>query len=292
MTELKCPACSTPMDFISVLSSTNPAAIKCPGCGDHIKVKYQYVIPLVLGIVIAAIGLWSITDSLGASLKGSLVAMLVLGVVVEYLYFEALRRGVIPSSLVESTVGISENESAAEPQRIIPAIKNSRYLSSVETISDGSADAQPISQPLVGDLVLTYAIDIGSGYVALSKQSAEEFNISVDNLRQTAEVNALSALMHTRIFPEEKVSRLACPDNMMACGMLFPELWKQIEGAAGGRVVIAVPDRDTILYARADDPEAIDALKQRLSAFNFDETHALSDLLFIRNDSGWQEFKV
>jgi uncharacterized protein YtpQ (UPF0354 family) len=293
MTEMKCPACGTSMDFKSVISSTNPASIKCPGCVESIKINYLYAVPITVFVLIMAFGVWNYLEHLEASFKQSLLAMIALGLVVEYLYFEALKRGIVPSSLTAERVINEQNNCAnSNSYKIVPRVKNSNYLNVIQNVTNGVEESIPVTEPLVGDLVLTYAIDLGESYVALSKSSAKDFNVSMDNVRQTAEVNALSSLKGIQVNPHGKVFELACSDNMMACSILFPALWDQIEGEIGGPVIIGVPHRDTVLYAHADDKEAIEELISAMARFDFEETHALSKLLFVRDNNEWRKFQA
>jgi len=291
MSEMKCSLCSTSLDFKSVLTSSNPIAIKCPGCDKKIKVKVSYAIPIAVVTVFLAVGLWYLLEQYGASFKRSAIGLIIFGLAVEYLYFEALRRGIVPSSLTNENRQNEEPESVGlKTYNIVPRIKNINYLNSVKNVTNGVENSTPITEPLVGDLVLAYAIDIGENYVALSKSSSEEFNISMENVRKTAETNALQSLRSIQVNPYGKLFEITCPDNMMACSILFPALWNQIEGEIDGPVIVAIPHRDTVIYARADDNEAIEELRDAMTHFDFEDTHALSKQFFVRDGNEWQKF--
>lgn len=292
MTEVKCPSCRASMDFKSVFFATNPVSIKCPGCAEVIKVNKLYAIPIAGLVAVVAFGLWDYVDSQGASVKQSILAMVALGLVVEYLYFELIRKGMVPSSLTKDLERDASGDTPSCDYKVVPRIKNKHYLIAAQREMNGVEKSIPITEPLAGDLVLAYAIDMGENYVALSESSAEEFNISMEGLRQKAEVAALPSLGGIRVNQQGKVSELACADNMTACSILFPEMWNQIEGEIGGPVVMSVPHRDTVLYARADDDEAVEELNVAMESFDFDEVHALSKLLFTRDGDAWRPLGV
>ena len=84
------------------------------------------------------------------------------------------------------------------------------------------------------------------------------------------------------------VHELTNSQNMAACTILFPPLWEQIERELGSPVIAAFPHRDFVLYARRKDAEA---LKRFVEEVDFNETHALSRLLFERADGEWRVVK-
>lgn len=292
MAAMKCPSCGSGLDFKSVLTSNNPARIKCPGCDSKAVVPLTYVIPIAIAVLALSLGLWYFVDQHDFRLKFALIAFVALGLVVELLYFFGLKTGIVPSNLVsEFKKEVRVDGDAPTRYKVLPRIKNTNYVAATENLTSDALSSKPIIEPLFGDLVLAYAVDLGDSYVALSEATATEFDINLNNLRQTAEFNALSSLRGIRMNPHGKIVELACSDNMMACSILFPALWNQIEGQAGGPVIVAVPHRDTVLYARADDAEAIEELKNAMTQFDFEDTHALSRQFFIRANKEWVVFK-
>lgn len=291
MADMKCPSCGSGLDFKSVLTSNNPARIKCPGCDTKAVVPLSFVIPIAITVLGLSIALWYYVELQDVRFKPALIAFIALGLGVELLYFLGLKKGIVPSTLVsEFKKEVSGEGAATERYKVLPRIKNTNFVSASENLTSDATRSMPITEPLVGDLVLAYAVDIGDRYVALSEATASEFNIDLKTVRQTSEFNALPALRGIRMNPHGKLVELICSDNMMACSLLFPALWNQIEGQAGGPVVVAVPHRDTVIYARADDAEAIEELKSAMAQFDFEDTHALSKQLFVRANEGWEVF--
>ncbi len=174
-----------------------------------------------------------------------------------------------------------------DPPFIVPRIKHTNFLRALNEMPEIQADSMPIIEPLVGDLLLTYALDVGPNFISVSAGTLEQYQINQSDLRQIAETNALEAMSELRVRTEGAVNELLARDNMAACSILYPELWQQIEQELNGPVVAAFPHRDIVLYTCADSPEHVASLKAAVAQIDFDETHALSRLLYKPVDGQW-----
>lgn len=170
---------------------------------------------------------------------------------------------------------------------VVPRIKHTNFLEALDKIPGMTGSSRPIAEPLVGDLLLTYAIDLGPSYVSVSPSLLEEHGLGLSDLRPLAEMAALNAMRSLRVGTDGTVYEMTADDNMAACSILFPELWREIEGEIGGPAVVAFPHRDVVLYTRLDLPDAVENLKGIVAEVDFDETHALSRLLYERSKGEW-----
>jgi prepilin signal peptidase PulO-like enzyme (type II secretory pathway) len=94
-----CPHCGAGLKFITLVLAFNPAAIPCQSCGKKIHVHLPSVIALLLGLaVLATAVLWSFWR-MGLGIEMGLYVLIALGAALEFGYWKALKRGLIPSSL-------------------------------------------------------------------------------------------------------------------------------------------------------------------------------------------------
>lgn len=178
---------------------------------------------------------------------------------------------------------------AAQPPVVVPRIKHTNFLVALAEIPGMTQESRPVTEPLAGDLLLTYAIDIGPSYLSVTPANLGEYNLRQDELRRLAEANGLEVLRGMQVRTDGPVHELTAPENMAACVILYPELWRQIEQELGGPVLAAFPHRDFALYALADDA-GIAALRGVLDRVDFNDNHALSALLYRPSPEGWQVF--
>lgn len=180
----------------------------------------------------------------------------------------------------------------APPAIIVPRIKNRNFLRAVDQVAGITDETRPIVENLVGDLVLTYAIDLGDNFEMVSASSLEKFKIQQQNLISLAKYNALPALRSVKTRSDGVVYELTAPDNMAACSIIFPQLWQQIEQQVGGPVIALFPHRDFVFFAREDQPTAVGEFNKIISQVNFNQTHALSKLIYRRTGDQWEEAAV
>lgn len=305
MPEHKCPNCHAPLDFQTLLLSTNPAALDCKGCDEKIRVGIPGVSLILIVVAAGCYFLYRLLTELGLGINLILIAIIAFLLAAEYVYYEVLRRGILPSNLIDTNPSVlvsskkgagpkTANSTRAPASRIIPRIKHRGYLDSVRQAIGDVPDQLPFTQPLFGDLILAYAIDTNEGHIALSPSTAKQFGFPIQepdaNLKNQAEANALPSLSNIHQLEDGLIKKLTCDQHMMACGVLFPALWDQIERDAGTEVVIAVLHRDHIWFAPSNDASAVESLKTAVADTTFNDSHELSKTLYVREEDEWVEF--
>lgn len=170
---------------------------------------------------------------------------------------------------------------------MVPRIKHRNFLEAIDGIPGVTVSSRPIVDPLAGDLLLTYAFDLGLTYVSVTPSHLTTHGLERASLRQLAVDNALLAMRDLRVRTNGAIHELFAPDNMTACTILCPQLWQQIERELGAPVTAAFPHRDVALYARGDST-GISALSQAIAEISFDDNHSLSKLLYRPSADGWQ----
>jgi uncharacterized protein YtpQ (UPF0354 family) len=172
--------------------------------------------------------------------------------------------------------------------RIVPRIKNTNFLSALSEIPGMTENLIPITMPIVGDLLLTYSIDQGTEYTSISKKILSDIGKSMEDVHSTALSNCLQVMRSLRMNTNDLFYELSADENMAACSILFPELWKQIEEEIGGKAIVAFPHRDAVLYTRQDSDAGVTELNRLLNTLDFSDNHSLSKKLYKIGVSGWE----
>lgn len=304
MSDRRCPTCHSPLDFQTLVLSMNPILIRCKGCSESILVSPFIAAILVALMIGVGYATWLWLAELGFAPNQSLPGILLTSLGLVYGYYEGLRLGIIPSSLIkwdgtlpppatsESPQSPVSSEEASEAiKRLIPRIQTQNHL---DASSGNAPQDQPFTRPLFGDLVLAFAIDTDEGQLALTPNIAERAGIAPEmpgpELASVAEKNARPALSSIHQSEDGAIKQLTCDQHMMACGVLFPALWDQIETSEGTEVVMAVLHRDHIWYVPSNNTDAIAELKAAVAHFDMTDAHALSQTLYVREEDEWVEF--
>ena len=172
----------------------------------------------------------------------------------------------------------------------VPRIKTNKFVEALESIDGMNERNRPIYSQLVGDLLLTYSLDVGFGYISASESTCKEHNINISELPNLATANALLLLRDIKFNSDGKVFELLVGNDMEACTVLFPELWSQISNELGGDVLAIFPHRNNVLYTKSDSSEGKIALLEILEKFDFNDTHALSKNLYLFSNGQWSVY--
>jgi uncharacterized protein YtpQ (UPF0354 family) len=276
----------------------------CPGCQHKIRPYTGHAILLFLVVAIALFGLLAATESLGLKTQVQLVLVVILTLGFEVLYFQLLRSGKMGSNLVDaSDFHLQQAETAASnsvealaaqvvsqvQHPVIPRLKRADYVESMRQVEGMDEANMPLTDPLFGDLILSYALDIGEHFMALSQVHLEPLNIGELDWRHDCKLNCLNALAKLEHHKEGRLRFMQAPDSMTACTVLFPELWDQVMADFALDPVIAVLHRDLIVYADKHDAQAMAELQHYVDTFEGDH-HSLSKLLYQRHGASWQVY--
>ncbi|RCU51477.1 DUF1444 family protein [Corallincola holothuriorum] len=288
MTTRVCSHCGESLDLRKVVTASSPANINCASCDSDIGVDKTHAWGFAAVGLVVAIALWLLIEKyLGYTFSVVMVAVVAWWLIAEFAYYVGLKSGVVKSTLLPQDQLTQETEEEASTPFVVPRLKNHAFVKAMDDIPQMTDEMRPISEFLFSDLWLTYAIDDGDNFIALSPALAKQHGIDLDTIKATATQNVLLYLKDIRKNEHDGFFSLSCENNMIANAVLFSPLWEQIEGEINDAVVIAIPHRDYVLYAPRNSPDAIAKLKETMQSFDYSETHALSEHLYIRDGESW-----
>jgi uncharacterized protein YtpQ (UPF0354 family) len=152
-------------------------------------------------------------------------------------------------------------------------------------------DAPIVTQPYVEGLAVGYAIDNDRTLSYLSRQHFTKWNMSVDDLHETAINNliARSEAMEAHAAQDEdgSISLILFQklDGYDASRILLPTLHERLREHLGSPFVAAVPNRDILLCFR-DDPRTVRRLRMQIAEDYRSMPHQISERLFLLTADG------
>src|SRR5262245_50414904 len=124
----------------------------------------------------------------------------------------------------------------------------------------------PKLQPraLAGALVMLPAIDMPRAVRLLADKDNQDLGLSADEVFQLGLAN-----LRKQLKPLMQVAKVVQPgqignlsgDTYHSSRLALRESWSPLAKAHGGKLIVAVPATDTVLYVGDDSPTAIDALR-------------------------------
>jgi uncharacterized protein YtpQ (UPF0354 family) len=183
--------------------------------------------------------------------------------------------------------------SAPEPtsDQIVPRIKHVNFRATVEQMTKSHPDSQPVIEPLVADLLVTYAFDLPESFEMFREIDRRRLGLSIEELRAKALANLQKQLPPVQQGGQPPVLMLAVGNNMEACLLLIDELWEKVSVNVPGKVVVSVPSRDVLMFSSSERPSGIEIMKKlAIEARNREPVHGLSEYLLAWDAGKWIVF--
>lgn len=168
-------------------------------------------------------------------------------------------------------------------ERILPMI-----------LSQAQADPNSpstISQPLVADLHIAYAIDSDRTIAYIPRSQFESWKISIEDLHNVALANLVSRsesiAAHAAPDGQGRVSLILFQtmDGFDASRVLLPTLHERLREYLGSPFAAGIPNRDILLCFR-NDPETVDNLRKQIATDYQNMPHHVTDKLLLVTPDG------
>lgn len=182
---------------------------------------------------------------------------------------------------------------ASEPDRssVVPRIKTLKFTAALKGMGIPE-DQLPFTEPLVADLLVTYAFDLPGMFQMASGAAIAELGIRPEETRSVAIENLRRQLPQIGCQELGEVNRIVTGENLEACTLLAGSYWEQVAANMPGEVVVAVPSRDVVLFCSSQSPEGIATLRElSLEVLEQAGTHALTERLLVWRQKKWAEFR-
>ena len=145
-------------------------------------------------------------------------------------------------------------------------------------------------RPFVGPLVTVPVFDTLRASRLISEKDYKTLNLSVDQVRETARKNTYDAmpqvLQTAKPAAAGEVGKLDGPVPQPS-RLVFIDDWKPLADAQKGKLIVAAPSNDTVLYVGDDDAATIDALRAQVREIMGKSANPLTDVLLRWSPSGW-----
>lgn len=161
--------------------------------------------------------------------------------------------------------------------------------------SDSVQQASIYRQPLVGELVVTFAPTEGP---PLTTAQVEDGTALLERARATLE-RRLTSLTGQKVSglkfgletDQTVFTSLKVGGGLESSLLLLPHVWDQLAQELSGDLVVGVPGQDRVVFTSSDHYEGQLAMRKLLeAAFEHAGTRALSTDLFVWRGGAWEVF--
>lgn len=179
-----------------------------------------------------------------------------------------------------------------KPQRdrLVPRIKSRKFLTALQELKIPEDQLPPVD-PLVGDLVITYAYDLPETFIMASAESLAELGIERSDVKSIAVENLRRIMPKVEWHDHQLFFRIETGGSMEACSLLYDELWSQLREHYREDLVVAVPNRELVLWCLRGSKDGLQALRAIIpDAEQAAGPHGLTRELITWTKAGWQEY--
>ncbi len=155
-----------------------------------------------------------------------------------------------------------------------------------------SLDDSPIMKPFAQNLVVSYALDMGTHYQFISNKALSN-DLTIERLHDAALKNMINEIAENIQAHGDKADVLMITNggNYEAAMLIWDDIWAQIEAAVGDDFYVAIPARDLLYISPKNNPDAIERLGGLIKKM-FDESEDTQGLMvrhiYQRADNGWE----
>jgi uncharacterized protein YtpQ (UPF0354 family) len=190
--------------------------------------------------------------------------------------------------------GLSKKPAAPQPtaQQLVPRIKHLNFLTTVQQIAAKEPASLPLTRPLVADLLVSYAFDLPGAFMMAREVDRQRLKLSLDQIHATAVTNLRRQLPRVKQKGTSPLFMFAVGNNLDACLLLFEEVWRKTIPNVPGKIVVAVPTRDIVLFTSSEWPEGLTRIGMlSTEARKHNPVHSLSEHLLTWSQGEWSIFQ-
>jgi uncharacterized protein YtpQ (UPF0354 family) len=173
---------------------------------------------------------------------------------------------------------------------LVPRIKTTQFTAALRN-TGVPTDQMPYTEPLVADLLVTYAFDLPGMFQMASAASIAELGIPLAEVRSIALDNLKRQIPQIGFQELGPIRQIITGNELEACTLLATSFWDDMANEAHGEIVAGVPSRDVLMFSASEMPEGIALLREVVTdVLTKETTHGLTERLLVWRGSCWMEY--
>jgi len=184
---------------------------------------------------------------------------------------------------------VQRGTAKATKDQLVALVRDQAYVDAMP------ADARKalVLDPLVADLVVLYAVDLGTSVRGAQQHDLADAGISRRNLAAVSQQNVAARLEGTGAVECEGpgVQILAHENYLESSRLLLTKTWADLAASSKGSVVVAVPTAELVVFACNPDAVVLAKVEQAADHFWRASDRPISRTLLKWSPQGWRELR-
>lgn len=183
------------------------------------------------------------------------------------------------------------NALAGQPDtnRIVAVIRDDLFLQQFAKLGADKMN-QIVSEKLVADLNVLYAIDSQDSIAYLTETNRVALRLELPALRSLALANLKRLVPKVSRQGQGPVFMMVADGNYESSLLLAEKFWDDQTTEVPGEIVAAVPSRDVLMFTGSASTEGLRELRVAAANLHAKGSRAVSTTLIIRRNDRWERF--
>ena len=190
---------------------------------------------------------------------------------------------------LESTISLYQPKSKLDTERIIPNIKDSRYLTELKNINNGKIESL-VYEKYNEDLYIFYAEDLEHSIEYLNQEDLTENNIQINSLKELSVNNLMDTIPNIERNGDNGYFWMLAGGLYESSLILNSSIWNYENFPVDGEIVIGIPSRDVLIITGSNDADNLKNLKGSVVDINETGDHIVSNKLFVFRNGQFEVF--
>jgi uncharacterized protein YtpQ (UPF0354 family) len=187
--------------------------------------------------------------------------------------------------IVQAALAKRETPPPVDPNAIVPLVR-SEFL--VRALRERyKSDGGIVADPLVADLWIVYRLGTEKESRYLTRQEAQHLAIPPNEVRTAAIENLRGLHPKVKLLGKDAVRFLRVDNIDAASLLLLDEAWDGPSKEVKGDLVVAVPERDAIVFTGSDSEASVQALMRSAESLYKKGPLPISKTLLVRRNGAW-----
>jgi uncharacterized protein YtpQ (UPF0354 family) len=181
----------------------------------------------------------------------------------------------------------SQASAKATPSALVALVRDKSYLDALSP----EVRAKTISDPLVADLIVVYALDLGASVRGMQEHDLADAGVSREELPRTARDNVearLGKISGGLQCHGSDVTALKAGNYLESSRLLLSDAWAAL-AATKGPIVATAPATDVVLFVCKPDAVGLTKLTRLTDSFWHTAQRNVSRTLLKWSPQGWTE---